>query len=213
MPHTTRPNLTEEVGMERVKFSLTAWLAVLLLVASCGWARAGDPTESIRDAIDRGVDALKNAKLSDSKERTQTVERLRPIVYPLFDFKEMAMRSLGSHWRTIDAQQQKEFVAVFTQLLEKTYADQIELYNGQQVIYTGESVDGDYAVVDTKLVAKDKQKYSVDYRMHKVDGKWRIYDVVAEDLSLVNNYRSQFHRTILKSSFAALLQTMKQKAN
>ena len=197
----------------RRKFVFTSWLGMLLLAASCRLALAGEPTEAIRGAIDRGVEVLKNAKLSDRKERAQVIDRLRQILYPQFDFREMAMRSLATHWRAIDAQQQKEFVAVFTKLLEKNYADQIDLYDGQQVIYTGENIDGDCAVVDSRLVAKDKQKYSVSYKLHKVDGKWRIYDVVAENISVVNNYREQFNRTILNSSFPELLKTMKQKAS
>lgn len=190
------------------------WPVVLLLWAtSLRWAVAGEPTEAIRSAIDRGVDVIKGANLRDRKQRNEAIERLRPIVYPLFDFKEMAMRSLASHWRSIDGQQQSEFVGVFTRLLERTYADQIDLYNGQQVVYRGERIDGDYVEVDTQLIASDKQRYSLVYRLHRVDGKWRIYDVVAEGVSIVSNYRAQFARALNKSSFASLLDTMKQKAN
>jgi phospholipid transport system substrate-binding protein len=125
----------------------------------------------------------------------------------------MAKRSLGANWRRANPQQQKEFVLTFTALLEKTYADQIDLYNGQKVLYTGESIDGDYAQVDSRIIDKDGQTYSVVYRLHKIDGKWKIYDVIAENISLVNNYRSQFNRVIAKSSFDELLKTMKEKAN
>lgn len=188
------------------------WLvALLMLAATFRGAAAGEPTEAIRSAIDRGVEVIKGANLRDRKQRTDAIERLRPVVYPLFDFKEMAMRSLGSHWRSIDGQQQSEFIAVFTKLLERTYADQIDLYNGQQVAYRGERVDGDYVEVDTQLIAADKQRYSVVYRLHKVDGKWLIYDVVAEGISIVSNYRAQFARTLNKTSFPLLLEQMKQK--
>lgn len=188
-------------------------MVLLLLAAPLRWAAAGEPTEAIRSAIDRGVDVIKGANLRDRKQRAEAIERLRPIVYPVFDFKEMAMRSLGSHWRTIDGQQQSEFVVVFTRLLERTYADQIDLYNGQQVVYRAERIDGDYVEVDTQLIGGDKQRYSVIYRLHKVDGKWRIYDVVAEGVSIVNNYRAQFARTLNKSSFPTLLNNMKEKVS
>jgi phospholipid transport system substrate-binding protein len=188
-------------------------VAVLMVVCSCKSVSAGEPTEAIRDAVNQGVEILKNAKLDNQKQRAQVIDRLRQIVYPLFDFNEMAMRSLGANWRRINSQQQKEFVSTFTALLEKTYADQIDLYNGQQVVYTGESVDGDYAQVDSRIIDKNGQTYSVAYRLHKVDGKWKIYDVVAENISLVNNYRSQFNRVIARSSFEELLKTMKQKAS
>ena len=123
------------------------------------------------------------------------------------------MRSLGPNWRRLNPQQRQEFVSTFTALLEKTYADQIDLYDGQQVVYTGESVDGDYAQVDSRIIDKNRQTYSVAYRLHKVGGKWKIYDVVAENISLVNNYRSQFNRVIARSSFEELLKIMKERAS
>src|SRR6266566_6392800 len=125
----------------------------------------------------------------------------------------MAMRSLGANWRRLNPQQRKEFVSTFTALLEKTYANQIDLYNGQQVIYTGETVDGDYAQVNSRIIDKNGQTYSVVYKLHRVDGKWRIYDVVAENISLVNNYRAQFNRVIARSSFEELLKIIKQQVN
>jgi phospholipid transport system substrate-binding protein len=194
----------------RVSLSIVAVLMVVCIAKS---ANAGDPTEAIRGAVNQGVEILKNAKLDTQKQRVQVIDRLRQIVYPLFDFSEMAMRSLGANWRRLNPQQQKEFVSIFTALLEKTYADQIDLYNGQQVVYTGESIDGDYARVDSRIIDKNGQTYSVVYRLHKVDGKWKIYDVVAENISLVNNYRSQFNRVIARSSFEELLKIMKQQAS
>ena len=184
----------------------------LMVVCSGKLANAGEPTEAIPGAVNQGVEILKNAKLKRKKQRSQVIDRLREIVYPLFDFREMAMRSLGANWRRINSQQREEFVASFTTLLEKTYADQIDLYDGQQVVYTGESVDGDFAQVDSRIIDKKGQTYSFAYRLHRVDGKWKIYDVVAENISVINNYRAQFNRVIAKSSFDELLKTIKQKA-
>ena len=185
-------------------------VAVSILVCSGKAANAGEPTEAIRGAVNQGVEILKNAKLDNQKQRAQVIDQLRQVVYPLFDFNEMAMRSLGANWRRLNPQQ---FVSTFTALLEKTYANQIDLYNGQQVIYTGETVDGDYAQVNSRIIDKNGQTYSVVYKLHRVDGKWRIYDVVAENISLVNNYRAQFNRVIAKSSFEELLKMMKQQAS
>lgn len=196
-----------------VKAGFFSMVSLLVLVCSYQTSYAGEPTEAIRGAVNQGVEILQNAKFDSQKQRTQVIDQLRQIVYPLFDFNEMAKRSLGANWRRANPQQQKEFVLTFTALLEKTYADQIDLYNGQKVLYTGESIDGDYAQVDSRIVDKDGQTYSVVYRLHKVDGKWKIYDVIAENISLVNNYRSQFNRVIARSSFDELLKTMKEKAN
>jgi phospholipid transport system substrate-binding protein len=103
-------------------------------------------------------------------------------------------------------------VAAFTELLEKTYADKIDLYEGQKVAYTGETMDSQYATVNTKIVSKNDQAFSADYKLHRVEGKWKIYDVVVEGISLVNNYRAQFSRVIERSSFEELIRSMQQKA-
>lgn len=192
----------------------TTWyllLAAVALLFGPRTAAAGEPTEEIRAAVNRGVEILSAARLDSQSGKAETINRLRKVVYPLFDFEEMAKRSLGPHWRQLDAQRQGEFVAVFTELLEKTYARHIDLYDGQKVAYTGEVIDQDYADVKTKLIGKKGDNFSIDYKLIRAGGKWRIYDVIAEGISLVNNYRSQFNRVIAKSSLEELMRKMKDK--
>ena len=186
------------------------FLAIVFLLGSSWSVSAGAPTAQIRSAIDQGVQVLKNAKFENEKQRADVIGRLRQVVYPFFDFREMAKRSLGSNWRRINPRQQEEFVTAFTELLEKTYADKIELYDGQKVDYTGETLDKNFAVVNTQVIGKN-QSYSVDYKLQLVDGKWKIYDIVAEGISLVNNYRAQFNRVLANSSFDDLMQRIKAK--
>ena len=195
------------------RFPFPLILSVTIVFFSCWPLRAGEPTEAIREAINQGIEVIKGAELKDKKQRDDVINRLRTIVYPLFDFKEMARRSLGSNWRRLTPKQQKEFVTVFTDLLEKTYADKIDLYEGQKVVFRNENVDNDYAGVDTRVIGRNDESFSVVYKLHHVGGKWRIYDVVAENISLVNNYRSQFNRVIAKSSFEELMKVMKDKAS
>jgi len=197
----------------KLKARLSLVGVVFWLMCAAQTAGAGEPTEAIREAVNRGVEILNNAKLDQPKQRAEVIDRLRQIVYPLFDFREMAMRSLGANWRRLKPQQREEFVSTFTALLEKTYADQIDLYDGQKVVYTGESIDGDYAQVSTRIIDRNGQTYSVVYRLHRTGGGWKIYDVVAENISVVNNYRSQFNRVIANSSFEELLKRMREKSN
>ena len=192
---------------------LLSLILVLIFVCGSTAAKAAAPTEAIRAAVNQGLEILKNAKLDNPTQRAQVIDRLRQIVYPLFDFNEMAMRSMGTNWRRLNPEQRKEFVSTFTALLEKTYADQIDVYKGQQVTYKGEKLDGDYAEVDSRIIDKGDKTYSVVYKLHNVDSKWRIYDVVAENISLVGNYRSQFERVLGKSSVEELLKTMKERAS
>ncbi len=144
--------------------------------------------------------------------RKETVDRLREIVYPLFDFTEMAKRSLGAHWRRRTPDEKQEFVTLFTNLLEVSYADRINLYKGQRVVFTREEVDDDYARVESKIINKKQEKFSVAYKLQRKEGgDWRIYDVVVENISLVNNYRSQFNRVITNASYKELIRRLKAK--
>ena len=198
--------------LTRIKLTFFVSLMAMLFSGALP-LQAGAPTEEIRTAVDKGVQILKSAKLDSSKQRAQVIDQLREIVYTRFDFEEMAKRSLGSHWRRLSPQQQKEFVSAFTELLETTYAEKIDLYEGQQVEYVGETIDKNYAEVNTRVIGKNRETYLVDYRLHLVDGKWRIYDVIAEHISLVNNYRSQFNRVVVNSSVEDLIKRIKQKSN
>jgi phospholipid transport system substrate-binding protein len=193
------------------KITLYLFVAAILPLLSPQSAAAGEPTEEIRAAVNRGVEILNGAKTDGGKEKAETIGRLKKVVYPLFNFEEMAKRSLGAHWRRLDPQRQKEFVTLFTDLLEKTYANSINLYDGQKVVYTGETVDQDYAEVGTKIITKKGEAYSADYKLHRVAGKWKVYDIVAEGISVVNNYRSQFNRVIVNSSVEELLKKLKEK--
>ena len=82
---------------------------------------------------------------------------------------------------------------------------------GGKVLYTGESVIGDEATIRTRIVTAQRTEVPVDYRMHRRDGRWEVYDVNIEGISLINNYRSQFNSVIQSSSYAALAERLRSK--
>ena len=121
------------------------------------------------------------------------------------------MRSLGSHWKGLSPEERKEYVDLFMDVLQDTYAGKIESYHGEKVAYVGETRDGDFAEVKTIITGKKGTKFSLNYKLMLMNGDWKAYDVVIENVSLVNNYRSQFYRIILKFSFQELLRKMREK--
>jgi phospholipid transport system substrate-binding protein len=173
--------------------------------------QAATPTESVRETVDNILAILKDPALKGEQKKKERREKLKEVIYRRFDFTEMAKRSLGSEWRRHSPEEQKEFVQLFRELLENSYLDKIESYNGQEVRYLKERVDNNYAEVDTKLVDNKGQEFSIVYRLYNTGGDWKVYDVVIEDISLVNNYRAQFSRVLAKSSYAELVDRMKKK--
>ena len=188
----------------------TAGLAILLLVQPV-WVAAGVPGDQVRQTADKVLAILKDPQLKGESKKNERRDKLREVIYQRFDFTEMARRSLGSEWRRRSAEEQKEFVKLFTGLLERAYLDNIESYNGEKFRYLKEQEDNNHAEVDTKIIDNKGQEFSVNYRLHKVNGDWKVYDVVIEDISLVNNYRSQFNRVLATSSYEELVNRMKGK--
>jgi phospholipid transport system substrate-binding protein len=123
----------------------------------------------------------------------------------------MARRALATHWAKRTPQERKEFVPLFSDLLERTYMKKVEDYSGEKVLYEGETRDGDYAVVKVKIVTKKNKDISVEYRLKKEGNNWLVYDVSILGVSLVNNYRTQFNSIISQSSYENLVKKLKEK--
>jgi len=196
-----------------VRHRLATWIAFPIIISLSAPipSRAGEPTEKIRFVVEQGIEILNETKLQSKNGKQVYLDRLREVVFPLFNFPEMARRSLGFNWRRLSPVERQEFVTLFTNLLERSYAGKIDLYDGEVVIFTGEAMEDNYARVDTKIVSKRGEEYSIDYKLLRTNGDWRIYDVVVEHISLVNNYRSQFNRVISNSSYENLIKKINIK--
>jgi phospholipid transport system substrate-binding protein len=191
---------------------IVALLATGLLTLTPAALRAGVPTDQVRQTADRVLSVLQDSRLKSPDKQQERRAQIRQIVANRFDFGEMAKRSLGSNWQKISNDDRREFVELFTELLEKSYADQIESYNGEKIVYGRENVSQDQADVNTKIVTKKGEEIAVNYKLRSNGGDWKVYDVVIEDISIVNNFRSQFNRILANASFADLLKKLQSKS-
>jgi phospholipid transport system substrate-binding protein len=190
---------------------LAIWGISLIFFASSLFAQGG-PTAQVKASITKVVDILKDPALKKAEKEEERRKQLRDVILPRFDFREMAQRSLGLHWRDRTPQERDEFVSLFTDLLEGFYRKRIESYTDEEILYTGEQLEDKFAVVNTKIVSRKEQlDVPVEYKVILRDGQWKVYDVVIEGVSLVSNYRSQFNRIIRTSSYAELVRKMKVK--
>jgi phospholipid transport system substrate-binding protein len=192
---------------------LTLIPAFALGLALClpAFARAGAPTEQIRTTVDKAIVVLKDPRYSGKKLERR--DQLKEILFSRFDFIEMAKRSLGPHWRDLSEAEQKEFVGLFSDLLERTYAEIIESYTDEKVVYLNERTDGSFAEVASKVQSSKGVDYSVNYKVQLNGSEWKVYDIVAENISLVNNYRSQFNTVVKKYSYQELVNRLKSKSD
>jgi phospholipid transport system substrate-binding protein len=197
--------------MRPIRAISMAFSAVVLLLSSGVPAGAGVPTDQLKGSIERVLKTMDNPAMKGEANAAERRVAVRKIANELFDFPELAKRSLGRHWQGRTDQEREEFVALFSDLLERSYVSKIELYGGEKIVYATERVDGDQAVVGTKIVTKNGTEAPIDYRLLRRGERWMVYDVSIEGVSLVSNYRTQFNKIIQTSSYGELVRRLKAK--
>jgi phospholipid transport system substrate-binding protein len=190
--------------------TLLVWAFLFLYPSN---AFADSPTVEIKSTVDQVIQILTNPQLQGEGKKQERRKRLRDAIFVRFDFQEMAQRSLGAHWQRRTPEEQAEFIKVFSDLLEQTYVDKIESYNNEKFIYTNERIDGPYAEVGSKMRNPKGEEFTINYKLHRVGEDWRVYDLVIENVSLINNYRSQFNRILTSSTFGELVLMIKAKVS
>lgn len=178
-----------------------------LLVTSTAYAT---PTDDVKKTVEEVVRIVadKDMKKNEVKRR----QALKKAISTIFDYPEMAKRSLGKHWNTRSAAEKKQFSELFATLLENSYAGKIESYNNEKIVYMKETLEEDHAEIKSKVVTANRDEFTLDYRLLKQsNGKWMVYDVVIEGVSLVSNYRSQFNKIITANGYDKLVKKLQSK--
>src|SRR3989442_13670335 len=159
--------------------TLAAWIMVAGAVA----APAMGPRETVESAVGRVVTLLQDGDTvkteSTARHAADRRTEIRRLARELFDFEEVTRRTLSRHWAARSADERAEFVALFTDLLERSYVTRVEAYAGENIAYFGEAVDASYATVRSKILTDPRSEIAIapDYRLHLRDGRSRVYDL------------------------------------
>ena len=176
------------------------------------WAFAGPPTDSMKGTIDEVLRIVRDKELKQTTKAEERRSRLEKVVAERFDYHEMSRRALGAPWNQLSDKDKQEFVSLFQTLLTSTYAEKVESYSGEGVQYLNERTEKDYAEVRTKILS-GKTEIPLDYRLINHGTDWRVYDVVVDGVSLVNNYRGQFMKILRASSYPDLVEQLRKKSD
>ncbi|CAI2719154.1 MlaC/ttg2D family ABC transporter substrate-binding protein [Nitrospina watsonii] len=185
-----------------------AFFGLMLMLASVSHALASAVTDGLKTTIDRVINVVTDAKYKGDPQARRA--KLRGIIHPKFDYIEMGKRSLARNWRDLSPQERRDFIDLFGQLLENSYAKKIESYQNEEIKYVDEVIKGKYAMVKTEIVRKN-DVIGVDYKLIQNGNEWQVYDFIVEGVSLIRNYRSQFNKIIVKESFAELMKKLGKK--
>ena len=175
-------------------------------------AVAGGATDAMKRTIDEVLTIIKDKEFKQPGRAEERRQRLEKVVGDRFDYQEMSKRALGAPWNQLSDKDKQEFVALFRTLLTNSYADKIEAYTGEGVQYLNERTENNYAEVRTKVLT-GKVEIPLDYRLLNKDTDWRVYDVVVDGVSLVNNYRGQFSKILRSSTYADLVDQLRKKSD
>ena len=190
---------------------LTGLALVVLLITPLPLF-AATPLETVRTEINKVLDVLRDQSPRGESGKKTKKTKIRSIANRIFDYAELSKRTLGQNWKQLDARQQKEFTDLYASLLAETYANRILSYSNEKVLYGKEKPLSEKTVeVQTTIVTTKQTDIPINYRVIQKDGDWKVYDIVIEGVSLINNYRSQFREILANKPPEALLDTLRKK--
>lgn len=186
-------------------------ICLLLSVGSTTASNANpadrSPVDLIRDRNERVAKILeeKGDNIDDA-----TREQLKEVINSFIDFRELSRRALGRYWGERTEQEKEDFVRVFSQLIKNSSVKKLEIYKADRIEYEDPVIKGDKATVVT-YAYKDRKEVEVVYKLHKVDGRWMVYDIVIDGASTVRNYRDSFYKQISKTSYEEMYRKLVKK--
>ena len=168
------------------------------------------PTESVKSTITELLSILGNEDLKQPDQFEERRQQIGRVIRTRVNYGQMAQRSLGAPWTGLNDTERQEFVGLYIQLLRDTFANKIEEYHHERMVYLFERRVSSFAEVGTKLIGSKVDTW-VDFRLAEQSGDWLVYDVVIDGASIVGNYRAQFARIIRDTSYAGLVGQMQQR--
>lgn len=182
--------------------SLAGLLALTLgLVPTVAGAQEAllPPQIVIQQTSDKLQHTLQKPELKkDFVKATHVVEQ---IIDPHVDFERVSILILGKYWKTANPAQKERFKKEFRTLLVRTYTTAFTEYANWSIRYLPlKLAEGENkALVRTEILQAGTQPVAVNYRMVNENGQWKVYDVLIEGISLIQNYRTSFTNEVART--------------
>jgi phospholipid transport system substrate-binding protein len=173
-------------------------------------ATALGPRELVKSSLSRVLTIVESQSAKATEAGGRRAE-IREAAVEMFDFDDMSRRILAQHWKDRSLREQEEFVRLFTDLLERVYLTSIVTYPLASITFQDESINGSYAKVQSRMTGGRGETLAIEYRLFKADGRWAVYDVAVDGISLISSFRSQANSILRRSPFAELLRQMQDR--
>lgn len=192
-----------------------ALFSILLLTSTVQAAAPTAPDQIVQKATNHLQDLLSKNSAKYKADTALFYNVVDDAVVPYFDTRFIAQLVLGRNWRTADEAQRKRFEAAFKSMLIRTYANALlEYYDSVRVEWKPIRLapDATEVTVNSNLIRNGKQPIPVGFSMRNNAGQWKIYDIVVENISLIDNFRSQVNSEIKKTSLDEVITRMETGA-
>ena len=170
-------------------------------------ASNNDPTQTIKETVEKILSILQSEKNTKWVEKRDEISK---IIHTHFDFEEQARRVLTKNWKKACPAEREKFIALFSKLQEQVYLNRLKNYSSVEVDFTKCIIKLNKAKVFS-IIKTSHNEISINYSLKERQGKWLVYDVVIEGVSLVQNYRKQFAQILKKEKYAGLFQIMEER--
>lgn len=186
-------------------------IVLLILMAAPLAAQAVEPLDTVKKNVDKVLNVLRDPALQGESVVAEKKEALRRISNEMFHWPQLSKRVLAKNWDTLNPGQQQEFIALFKDILEQAYIDRILAYKDEKIEYAGNRMLSDkQAEVETHILSSS-DPVNLTYRLALIDGKWAVYEIIVEGVSLTQNYRNQFREFLQTKTAAQLIDHLREK--
>jgi phospholipid transport system substrate-binding protein len=177
-------------------------------------ALAGPPAEQLASQIDRVLAVLGDPAFKGDDRVTPRRQAVRRVTDELIDWNEMGRRTLGTHWQTLSDGDRSAFITLFSELLNRAYLKNLDRYDGEKIVVIGDSLEGDRALVQARVVGRDGHGgLPLDFAMVRDGERWRVWDIRMQGTSMVGGYRAQFARLLQTESYDSVIRRLRERVD
>jgi len=183
------------------------WLVTVAVPLS---AQTVSATDFVRAKADELIAIVNREVVPGTDEARQRQDELKAAVRQFIDYRELCLRALGNHWTARSAEEQDSFVELMTRLIETNYTVKLgnrHVGSNYQVLYDGEQRREELAVVSGSVTV-DQEQTMVEIYLLARDDSWLVFDVVTDDVSMVETYAESYDEIISDEGWDALIQRL-----
>ena len=196
-----------------MRVTIAALIGAVLLTMPL-LSQAGSAADEINAQADRILAVLADPQLKVAGQERARRQAVRRVAEDAIDFNETGRRTLGPHWEGRSDAERQTFVSLFTDLLDRAFLRHVDRWDGERLVVSGDSIDGDRAIVHARVLLRDGSQVPVDLAViRNDDARWRVWDVRAMGASLVSSYRAQFGRMLQATPYDGMVQKLRAKVD